>query len=310
MAKINNDSQNVETDINEKTGVPMKNNWPMYVYATEMVGNYYSFLNISGKKVLAVCGSGDQIIEAIYYGAEEVFGFDINEFSKYMLDLKIAAIKSLTYDEFIKFFGDEKVNEGFDYIFFLKLKDNLKEETKNFFDKAYNEFDNDGKRLASSKYFRQRDDWADRRVDIREVNQYMANNENYAKTRKLIDSKNIPFITADLSELPLRKELIGKKFDFINISNIPQHIESEDPLRFYDNILVPLKKILAPKGKIFYMGYSYLLYPNKFSETVPIIQSTEAIDLMKSRNEFNITEKDYNGLVKETFDKIIILENN
>ncbi len=61
--------------------------------------------HFSGKKKMAsVIGSGDQIINAILAGVEDIEAFDISRLPKYFLLLKIAAIQALTLEEYIDFF--------------------------------------------------------------------------------------------------------------------------------------------------------------------------------------------------------------
>ena len=56
------------------------------------------------KKILSVIGSGDQILNSILLGTNDIDGYDISRFSKYFLQLKIAAILSLSKEEFMNFF--------------------------------------------------------------------------------------------------------------------------------------------------------------------------------------------------------------
>ena len=67
---------------------PMSEQAPMYVYATETVSSYYKLLNLKDKTVLSVCGSGDQVLNAYFFGAKRVIGCDMNERSKYITLLK------------------------------------------------------------------------------------------------------------------------------------------------------------------------------------------------------------------------------
>ena len=78
---------------------------PVYIYATEMCSSYYHIVDVKRKRVLTVCGSGDQILNAYFFGAEVVVGFDLNANSERMLRLKVVAIKELAYKKFLKFFG-------------------------------------------------------------------------------------------------------------------------------------------------------------------------------------------------------------
>lgn len=87
-------------------------------------------LNLTGKKALTVCGSGDQAIELVGQGFTEIDVFDINLISRHMLNLKIAAIMALNYEEFMLF---SKVLFK-DYELFQKVIPFLNCETKEYFD--------------------------------------------------------------------------------------------------------------------------------------------------------------------------------
>ena len=113
---------------------------PMYIYATEMVSEYCSILDIEGKKILSITGSGDQIINPILMGAKEVVGFDVNKRAEFITHLKIAAIKSLSYEEFLDFFGSKSTKPSFDYEIYKKIEKELPDTIKRFFTKIFAEF--------------------------------------------------------------------------------------------------------------------------------------------------------------------------
>jgi len=94
----------------------MTQNAPMYVYGTEAMSGYYSKLHLKNKKILTIAGSGDPMINAFFTGAKDVIGFDLNYFSYFITSLKFEAIKTLTYKEFLRFFGTKKNKALFDKI--------------------------------------------------------------------------------------------------------------------------------------------------------------------------------------------------
>lgn len=76
------------------------------------------------KKVLCVIGSGDQVLNALLSEPEKIDAFDISIFPRYFLELKIAAIKTLTREEYISFFIDDidhRREEYYDDLFFEKI---------------------------------------------------------------------------------------------------------------------------------------------------------------------------------------------
>lgn len=171
-----------------KREMEMSKEAPMYIYATEGVSSYYSILKINNKKILTVCGSGDQVLNAYFFGAKEVVGFDLNKRSEFITRIKIAAVKELSYEEFLKFFGENYTGASFDYSLYKKIRRNLDKKTIVFFDSLYKKHNFKGKKSVKSEYFRQREDV---RLDIKKINLYLRNEKNYLKLRHIL--KNIKF---------------------------------------------------------------------------------------------------------------------
>lgn len=65
------------------------------------------YFDINNGNVLTVCGSGDQVLSSILYGAKKVDTFDSNKLAYYNLKLKLAVLKTLEYEEFINFYSIE-----------------------------------------------------------------------------------------------------------------------------------------------------------------------------------------------------------
>ena len=107
----------------------------MYIYATEMVRHYYRRVGLKGQRVLTVAGSGDQVLNAYLMGARDVTGFDLSTKALLMTRLKIAAVRTCSYQEFLDFFGAERVNVGFAFSLYVKIREALDTVTRQFFDR-------------------------------------------------------------------------------------------------------------------------------------------------------------------------------
>ncbi len=281
---------------------------PMYIYATEMTGTYYSILGLKDKSVLTICGSGDQAINACFFGAKKIVSFDLNRYCEHVLNLKIAAIKSLNYREFLEYFGEKNVNIGFDYSLYQKISVFLDQATKFFFDGRYKEFNNDGAKLVKSKCFRQRDDFSI--MPATKVNNYLENEECYNRMRSILENKNIKFVQSDIKNIDYLAE---GKFDIINLSNVPNyfvgHLGESEPLEyFYREILLKLRKLLFKKGRIFFYSYSDKSYPNRIASKIPLMSTKEGLDFLKSKKDLKVSQREFDGLNPGTMDRITILE--
>jgi S-adenosylmethionine:diacylglycerol 3-amino-3-carboxypropyl transferase len=293
----------------ERKEAGMTNDAPMYKYATENVSGYYSKLNLKGKKVLTIVGSGDQILNAYYFGAKKVAGFDINIHSKHITLLKIAAIQHLLYQEFLTFFGKNHSSGAFSHSVYLKLRKSLDKETKRFFDKVYKENKNDGKKVLSSNYFRQR-----KMRDVQLVltaNEYLKSSKKYDKMKEVLESKKLFFKKASFSNIgnKLKKE----KFDLINLSNTQNYygLKLKNPFNKLGKVLIKLQKNLSKNGKIFFCTYSLSNYPNKVAKVTPEKmkkRQEELLETIRATGKFKISQKKFKGIKKGKLDTITILE--
>ena len=128
----------------------------LYLFTTENIKGYLKYFDLNGKNILTPTSSGDHAFESILKGARSVDMFDINKYSKYMVKLKIAAIKALERGEFLEYFLVKYNNHNNDYVFnkktYKKIRKYLDNETKNFFDEAY-EIAKTGFNLRNSSLF-------------------------------------------------------------------------------------------------------------------------------------------------------------
>jgi len=278
----------------------------MYVYATEMVSSYYKYFDLSGKRVLSIVGSGDQIINAYFFGAKEVVGFDINQRAFFMLDLKLAAIALLGYSEFLDFFGSSMDGGSFDFKLYSKLSIGLSLETKKFFDGIYKEFNNNGKLLARSSYLRQR---SMLKTSIKDINYYLKNEESYLKCREILENQTIEFLDLDINDICTDERLKGK-FDVINLSNVLNYLTDntakEDLLDVLTKVIKKVSKRVKSGCFLFYYSYSYKIYGSS-GRQIPPASRWNIIKGVASANNFKLSVKYFKGTNITGLDRVNIL---
>lgn len=80
----------------------------IYCFTTENISGYIDEFNLNNKSLLTVGSSGDQVLNAILRGCDDVTLLDLNPYAIYYLYLKVAAILSLTKEEYCEFFWPPK----------------------------------------------------------------------------------------------------------------------------------------------------------------------------------------------------------
>ena len=206
-----------------------------YAFSNENLSWYYPLFDIKNNDVLTVCGSGDQVLSALLYDAKSVDVFDSNKLAYYHLMLKIGAIKSLDFEEFINFYTLSD----------FKRKDNIYYEyiEKNIIDDNVREF---------WKYIITNDDNLRHCFIGNNVNPNFISNkipyldkEKYYLLKDKLDESKIRFENTDIFNI-LR--LFGKEYSFINLSNILYYILDKDAYVYFISCLS--KQNLKANGSI------------------------------------------------------------
>lgn len=191
----------------------------VYPFTNENISSFKKIFDFENKDVLSVIGSGDQYFASLLYGAKSVDLFDINLMTAYYFALKFAAIKVLSYDEFIEFFVKENyiVNRNT----YNKLRDNLPIEVKNYFDKFF--IENKNLRNFTFRTY----------INSKKINYctgrvipYFERNEYY-KLQNIIKEQSLPRIYI-MNLLELYKYL-DKKYDVMLLSNILLYLKMKNP---------------------------------------------------------------------------------
>lgn len=73
----------------------------VYPFTTENIKGYMEDIDLTGKKVITVTGSGDQALNAILNGCRDITCFDINPNANPYMQDKILRVLELDYEEFI-----------------------------------------------------------------------------------------------------------------------------------------------------------------------------------------------------------------
>ena len=213
----------------------------LYLFTNENISGFYKKLDFKDKEVLSVTGSGDHILNAYLHGAKSVDAFDINPLAKYFSELKIAAVKSLTKEEFLLFFNNNTglfktskyfFNESF---YKNKIRNNLKKEYRFFWDYLFEKYTS--KEIKKSFLF------TDDKLSfegIIDVNDYLKNDENYYKLREILFKKYVNYYDIDLKEVVN----INKKYQLVILSNIASYLDqmfNDQHLKRFREIIEKLK---------------------------------------------------------------------
>lgn len=310
MIEVNKDIKLLNEIMSYKNRKDVKDNrffW-IYLFTNENIKKYYSYIDFKEKDVLCVTSSGDHTLNALLYGAKSVTSFDINPIAKYYSELKIAAIKTLSLEEFILFFYDKKLLT-YKYFFnkktYKKFSNNLQKEYKVFWDYFFNTYN----KIDIFKSYLINDDYLTLK-GLLEVNSYL-NEENYYKLRDILNDKKITYYDLNLKDI----DTINNKFDIILLSNLPAFLERIYDKDYLKNLKNTINIISRENAKVV-VNYYYdnLLYGEY---EAPIYNEKLVSDY------FNVDEYEYkwfesafnkqlnSGLRKLTnnYDKILLTKN-
>ncbi|MCI8544724.1 MAG: DUF3419 family protein [Bacilli bacterium] len=238
-------------------GKPLKEKYgrysKLYAFTTENIGGYYLQTSFLKKKVLTVCGSGDHVLNAILLGSNEIDTFDINILTYYFLKLKIAAVKTLSYTEFLDYFLLENNLSAMNYKLFQKMKKELESEILTFWEAIYRGVEYDGRKLRDSSLFHNLYDTNEKKLMS---NPYLKE-ENFTKLKGSINLSKVTFIESSLLNL---KDKCKENYDLIFLSNISDYLNlmfSNNLLENYrEKIVAPLTRKLNRNGKLYFI-YQY-----------------------------------------------------
>ena len=189
-----------------------------------MRDSYYSRLLKNNEKTLTVIGSGDQVLNLINFDSYNIDAFDISRFPKYFLELKLAAVKTLCYEEYFKFFYDK---HAFSKKLYKQVIDSMKnEEAKDFWSNLanyrwfkYTRELSSPRKVYNSRLFSNGIVTSER---AKELNPFLSNRYYYDLLKSKVNDANINYLTGDIYNLELDDD-----YDFVNLSNICMYGDME-----------------------------------------------------------------------------------
>lgn len=215
----------------------------IYPFTTENITGYMNDLDLSNKKIITVTGSSDHIINSILKGATEITTFDVNPLTKIYMDLKLAAMSQLSFEDFLQLFlyNTKKYIDN-DIISMFDMPEKSKKFWLNYLLQNNNNFDVITSKLFNTKYYNS---------DSKLWQNMYLNKESYNQVKELLKKCNIRFINANLNELH-----INENYDYMFLSNISDYINLMYPengiYQYRDLMYCFLKNIRA-----IYFAYLY-----------------------------------------------------
>lgn len=236
----------------------------IYLFTTENIAGYMNELDLTDKKIITVTGSSDHIINAILKECKDITTFDINPLTKYYMDLKLSAIKELSYKEFLDFMLYD-TDKSFDYEIIKRL--DMDSESKDFWLNELSKNDYDGLKMKHSDLFNLKYFDFQNKIDC---NLYL-NEENYAIIKDRLGLIKIKFLKSNLKNLK-----IDEKYDYMFLSNISDYINT-----FYeDNYLINYKKLIfnfLENVKVIYFAYIYDVESIKKRSSIDNIENVKEL---------------------------------
>lgn len=207
----------------------------IYKKTNEKLNEFIDLL-LNKDKVLSVIGSGDQILNTLLTKPSKIDAFDISAFPKFFLKLKIASIKSLSRDEYIKFFfstTETFLDEYYDDLYFDKIRKKLDDEAEDFWTYLFQY--NDWYDIYNSTLFSSESVFEEQAII---QNKYLDNNEYY-KLRDILQNVQINYIETNLLDLK-----INDTYDLIYLSNILEYVKKSAYFDKIDELSVKNKGII------------------------------------------------------------------
>ncbi len=206
----------------------------IYRNTNENIQGYLSKIKVKDKDILTVASSGDHALLSLLNNAKSVETYDINYLAKFYQELKLSAYQVLSYEDFIKFFYE---NKGFTYEIFEKIY-NLEEDIDDFWQFLFDY--NDDYSIIDSPLFSNFEYGFN---TLKNFHPFL--DKDYFNNHKTIH--NLTFYHSDILNLPTT---LKKKYDIIILSSIPNFISRFKRLDYFKKYLKQLSNNLNKDGLI------------------------------------------------------------
>lgn len=221
----------------------------MYAFSTENLGGWMSAIDWTGKNVLTVGGSGDQLISAYAAGARRVSCFDINALARMMGELKWSMLQSVGREGFIEFFTMWNMD------LYALGRSKLGLAAKSFFDKAF-EKASEGRHGFSGLGLLRVGLPGDR---LASCIPYLASDEAYEWAKSMCKDKAFDWRVADATEAAQH----GGVFDVVSLSNLSDYAHMSHAMFGNQSLQAFARGVCDPlwakvsSGGTMHVGYVY-----------------------------------------------------
>lgn len=240
--------------------------YSLYPFSNENLKAYFKSQDFNGKRALTLGSSGDQILNLISLGCEDVTSFDINPFVRYYYELKKASIMGLNRSEYLKFLYQRKYlltkfKDLSDLSLFKSIRHYMDSDSILFWESLFDEF---GIHQVKQWFFIKDSLFKE---NIIKNNGYL-DYEDFSNIRGKLEKSRVSFVTDDIRNIVN----IDSSFDFMFLSNVLDyvfdfHLKEYDEITkcmgeygsFVDSIIDMLNK----NGKLFFhyvWDYSFCDY--------------------------------------------------
>lgn len=198
-----------------------------YFSTTEFISSYLDNESYNKNRALTVLASGDHVFSLASKGIQEIDAFDINKLAYYVYYLKLAMLRKLPYQTFIKVCVEFNYWTSHDEIIAIidSLKNNMPEDVYEYFKKIFEWQEKETGSLSNLFY--------DAYYDKLEIaNPYLHSEEEYLDCRKRMADTNVNLYFGDARKIP---QTVCGPYDIILLSNIADYFGKNNiPLRLDD----------------------------------------------------------------------------
>lgn len=186
-----------------------------YPFSNEDLKRFFSKRDLTGKSVLTVGSSGDQLLNCILAGASKVTVIDGNIYARPYIEYKLAAMQSMGYKEFKRAFFSREV---FDWQTYQKISHLMSDEVKPFWDQLFLSVESGERESFFLTYSLLNKDLRDGQVR----SMFYIDANVYKTLQKLIPGCQVDYKVSTFEDFPSAVE--GEKYDMIYLSNIKKYI--------------------------------------------------------------------------------------
>lgn len=231
---MDNESRN----FNDRENVTTRS---LFSFSNENLEAIFENRDLTDKKVATVGSSGDQVLYAILNGSKDITLIDANALSQPYVELKMAAIKNLEFEEFLDYFTFANILSG---KYYSKISHDLSEYAKTFWDNILLDLDSDaGEKGAKIFLFQLVGKGADF-AQNREALSFCRDKQIYNQLKEKMNGCKVTFKVSTLEDF--NKDL-DDKYDLILLSNIYDYVNSK---KFFECTKKLRKKHMARKGEM------------------------------------------------------------